>query len=648
MADPTQQMQQLLLNVETSFGNTNVAAQQLAQMLLSATRAGVNQTNAATATAQSLAVLQARSAAVSNGLSTIGSTFSGIISQSNSLASNLYSTDKAFTSVIPTLDALSSVVTKIITGIGQMGSGVSFLGSSFGRASEAVSKFATTGVEVVQDILKFQLSTAQTIADAFVDAVKAGASFSGSITRMAEVATENQIPMQSLVKIITNNVESLSKLGLGQEKAGAAVAAYTSRIFYSDRALRSLYGNFDELAKGVADYMSLQAQLGINAASDFKANRAAAIDYLYRQKELTAVTGKNAELLKKEEEARRTQLDYNLKLGRLGEEARKNVTEAMAIAGKVFNAEGAKYAEEYFATGGKVFSKSAQIYQATQADAAAAIANMIGAVDQSREGFRTVTGSILKDAAPALEAFARSNEDLAERNRAANNPIIASMTATSASIIENLTFLKNAGQLFAQLEAERLKREKQPLDAATGAFADAQVAMLTNQRLIDKTVLENMQSMGETIKLLNQVQAGFISLQSLANQTLNDIIKSGFTNADAATNLVNRLLDRIITPPERPGVPSGSVGPTSPTTPSPPVSSLPPEGPLATSGASATDPQVVADLNLEIQNLNRRMESMQNNNAAEAEKEQTVVLASILTEMQNQSSKLDRLRDAMA
>lgn len=648
MADPTQQMQQLLLNVETSFGNTNVAAQQLAQVLLSATRAGVNQTSAATATAQSLAVLQARSAAVSNGLSTIGSTFSGIISQSNSLASNLYSTDKAFTSVIPTLDALSGVVTKIISGIGQLGSGASFLGFSFGRASEAAAKFATTGIEVVQDILKFQLSTAQTIADAFNASVKAGASFGGGITRMAEVAAEAQIPMQSLVKVITNNVESLSKLGLGQEKAGATVAAYTSKIFYSDRALRALYGNFDELAKGVADYMSLQAQLGINAASDFKANRAAAIDYLYRQKELTAITGKNAELSKKEEEARRTQLDYNLKLGRLGEEARKNVTEGLAIAGKVFGSEGAKYAEEYFATGGKVYSKSALAYQAMNQEAAAVLAGMIGAVDQSREGFRTFTGALLKDAAPALEAYARSNENLAEINRAANNPYITSMAATSAAIMESLTFIKNAGQIFAQLEAERLKREKQPLDTATGAFADAQVAMLTNQRLIDKTVLENMQSMGRTIELLNQVQAGFISLQGLANQTLNDIIKSGFTNADAAKNLVNRLLDRITTPPERPGIPPGSVGPASPTAPSGPVSSLPPAGPELAAAASAAESEVVAGLQLEIQNLNRQIVSMQTNNTAEVEKEQTVVLASMLTELQEHSTLLSRLRDALA
>jgi len=648
MADPTQQMQQLLNNVETSFGNTNVAAQQLAQVLLSASRAGVNQTNAATATAQSLAALQARSAAVSAGMIGVTGAFGGLIGQATSLAAGIYGADKAFSSVIPTLDAIASVVTKFNTSIGMLGSGVTIAGFSLGRASDAAAAFANSGIEAIQGILKFQIEAAQKVADMYVASSKAGAMFGGSITRLAAAATLAEVPIQNLVKVITDNVDSLAKLGLGQEKAGVIVAGMTKEIFDNNDALRALYGDFNELSSGVADYLASQSQLGLNAANDYKVNKAAAVDYLYRQKELTAITGKNAELLKKEEEARRTQLDYNLKLGRLGEEARKNVTESLAIAGKVFGSEGAKYAEEYFATGGKVYSKSALAYQAMNQEAAQVLAGMIGAVDQSREGFRTFTGALLKDAAPALEAYARSNENLAEINRAANNPFITSMAATSAAIIENLTFLKNSSELFAKIEADRRKMETQPLDAATKAFTDAQAALLNNQRQIDITVLDNMKSMGRTIELLNQIQAGFISLQGLANQTLNDIIKSGFASSDAADAFIKKLIDRISNPPEMPPLPGQGRTPASPTTPSGPVSSLPPEGPTTASGASAAESEVVAALQLEIQNLNRQMASMQTNNTAEVEKEQTVVMASMLTELQEHSTLLSRLRDALA
>jgi hypothetical protein len=436
----------------------------------------------------------------------------------------------------------------------------------------------------------------------------------------------------------------------------------TREIFNSNSALRALYGNFDELSTGVADYLASQAQLGLSAKSDYAVNKAAATDYLYRQKELTAITGKNAELLKKEEEARRNQLDYNLKLGRLGDEARKNVAEGLAIAGKVFGSEGAKYAEEYFATGGKVYSKSALAYQAINQEAAAVMASMVGAVDQSREGFRSFTGSLLKDAAPALEAYARSNENLAEINRAANNPFITSMAATSASIIENLTFLKKSTDLFATIEADRLKMTTQPLDAATQAYANAQAALLNNQMQIDTAVLANMQSMGRTLELLNQIQLGFISLQSAANETLNKIIESGFQGSDAIEDFLSLLLSTISNssqppsgapgvPPVAPAPPSnpGGAPPTTPTIPAPPSNpGGAPPGPVSQSNPLLDETRErTALLQSEIDRLNREVLAMRNT-PPPTNGENTDLQKSILAELQDHTNILGRMRDALA
>jgi hypothetical protein len=659
MADPTQQLQQMLNNAESSFGGLNSAGQQLASALLQAAKAGNAQTTAATATSQSLAQLTARSQSVSAGIGNIGGAFTGLLGQANSLTIGMYGADKAFTSVIPTLNAVSAIFSKVATGLGQLGSGVTIAGFSFGRASEAAAKFATTGIEVIQGILTFQLEAAQKVADTYSASAKAGAMFGGSITRLGNAASLVEVPIQTLVKVITNNVESLSKLGLGQENAGMIVAGMTREIFDSNSALRVLYGNFDELSTGVADYLASQAQLGLNAERDYAVNRAAATDYLYRQKELTAITGKNAELLKKEEEARRNQLDYNLKLGRLGDDARKNVAEGLAISGKIFGSEGAKYAEEYFATGGKVYSKSALAYQAMNQDAAAVMAGMMGAVDQTKEGFRTFTGSLLKDAAPALEAYARSNENLAEINRAANNPFITSMTSASAAIMENLTFLKNSTELFARIQADRENMEKKPLDPATKAYADAQAAMLNNQMLIDKTVLKNMTSMGETIALMNKIQLGFISLQADANAALNEIIKSGFSGTEAFDKFLNKLLTtiapnyRLPTPsttpavPPRPGVlPLPEIPPTFPGGPRPPPSTTP--SPVSQSTPLLDESRErTAALQSDIDRLNREVLAMRNT-PPPINGENTDLQKSMLAELQDHSTKLDRIRDALA
>ena len=659
MADPTQQLQQMLNNAESSFGGLNSAGQQLASALLQAAKAGNTQTTAATATSQSLAQLTARSQSVSAGMIGVTGAFGGLIGQATSLAAGIYGADKAFSSVIPTLDAISSVVTKFNTSIGLLGSGATIAGFSLGRASEAAAAFANTGIEAIQGILKFQIEAAQQVADTYSASAKAGAMFGGSISRLATEAVRAGVPIQNLVKVITNNVESLAKLGMGQERAGIIVAGMTREIFNSNSALRALYGNFDELSTGVADYLASQAQLGLSAKIDYAANKAAATDYLYRQKELTAITGKNAELLKKEEEARRNQLDYNLKLGRLGDEARKNVAEGLAISGKVFGSEGAKYAEEYFATGGKVYSKSALAYQAINQEAAAVIAGMIGAVDQSREGFRTFTGSLLKDAAPALEAYARSNENLAEINRAANNPFITSMAATSAAIIENLTFLKESTALFATIEADRLKMTTQPLDAATQAYANAQAALLNNQMQIDKTVLNNMESMGRTIALMNQIQLGFISLQGAANETLNKIIESGFQGSDAIENFLSLLMNTIQNPlpdagappvpapPSNPGVAPPTT--TTPTTPAPPSNpgGVPPVPVSQSNPLSDETRERTALLQSEIDRLNREVLAMRNT-PPPTNGENTDLQKSILAELQDHTNILGRMRDALA
>ena len=655
MADPTQQLQQMLNNAESSFGGLNSAGQQLASALLQAAKAGNTQTNAATATSQSLAQLTARSQSVDAGFKNIGGAFVGLINQATNLTAGIYGADKAFTSVIPTVDAVSSVLSKVITGIGQLTSGVTVLGFSLGNASAGMANFANTGLEVVTNILKFQLETSQKVANGFIESVKAGAMFGGSITRLGQSAASLFVPLQTLVKVITANVESLSKLGLGQERAGLLVAGMTKQVFNSSESLRVMYGGFDELAVGVAEYLELQSQLGINVQNDARITKDAAIEYLFRQRELSAITGKNTDLLKKEEQARRTQLDYNLKLGRLGEVAKANVSEGMALSGKLFGDLGSKYAQEFFATGGKVISKEMLTFAYTNQEAASAIAQLMSNVDQSSATFRSGNAAYLQANAPALEAYARSLESFAELNRAANNPILRAQTETGAAILENMTLLRDLTGQYANFEAERNRRLKEALDPATKAFAEAQKELLINQTEIDKTVLKNMESIGATLKLFNDIQRGFISLQAEANDTLNKIIKSGFSSSKYVEELVNKILDIIKNPPTRPPPPVPVQPPSVPTgTPAGPNNPPPPPPPVQpnTSGSgsqSDTSPaeQRTAALERDIERLNRELEALRNNpqpNNRDADERNVA----ILRELQEHTTLLQRIRDGQA
>ena len=665
MADPTQQLQQMLNNAESSFGGLNSAGQQLASALLQAAKAGNTQTNAATATSQALSQLAARSQSVDNGIKTMRGAFVDLANQSSSLVSGIYGAEKAFTSVIPTIDVLASTLTKISTGMGQLGSGFSVFGMSLGKGSEAIASFANTGIEIVQGLLKFQLETAQKVADGFIASAKAGALFGGSITRMAQVATDARVPIQTLVKVITANADSLTKLGLGQEKGAAVVTAYTRKIFDSDRSLRILYGSFEELSVGVTDYLTLQAQLGISSTRDYEQTKAAATEYLYRQKELTAITGKNADLQKKEEEGRRNALDYNLKLGRLVGDAKGNVQEGLALFGQVAGADGVKYLEEFFATGGKVISKSAIKFQADMPDMAALGANLMESVNQSRGDFRKSAGTLFKEAGPALMAFARSQEEIATIQRAANNEILGVRVATASATLKGAAFFENLPEALAKMEAERKNMEKGPLDKPTIAFTDAQNELLVQQRLIDQTVMKNMESIGTTIKLMNQVQLGFISFQSSANDLLNKIITGKLTDTTAVKELIEKMLERIRNPNGNPGSSSAALPneseeralreanqrrngqptapphtlPTAPSTTPSPVSQ---STPLLDESRERT-----AALQSEIDRLNREVVAIRNA-PPPVNEDQNVILTAIRTVLEDSSDKLTGIKDALA
>ena len=668
MADPTQQMQQMLNTVEAGFGGANTAAQQLASALLQAAKSGSTQANAAEASAKALAAVAARSESVRAGLSNVGGAFVGLINQSTMLTAGMYGADKAFSSVIPTLDVLSSTMTKIIAGFGQLGAGVSILGFSFGQASVAAASFVNSGIDAITNILKFQIEASQKVADSYTSAVRAGALFGGSIERLGKSAASLFVPMQTLVKVITANVESLSKLGLGQERAGLLVAGMAKQVFNSSESLRVMYGGFDELAVGVAQYLELQSQLGINVQNDYRITKDAAIEYLFRQRELSAITGKNTELLKKEEQGRRTQLDYNLKLGRLGEVAKANVSEGMALSGKIFGDLGAKYAQEYFATGGKVISKEMLTFAATNEEAASAIAHLMSNVDQSAATFRSGNAAYLQANAPALEAYARSLESMAELNRAANNPILRAQTETGAAILENMTLLKDLTGQYAILEADRIRRLKEPLDAPTKAVADAQMTMMQNQLEIDKIVIKNMEGMGNIINMLNQVQRGFISMQGEASAALNEMIKTGFGGATEINKFIESLMKKMSdlpAPPVAPPVPAAppAAPPVAPPVPAPsmapPAVPLPPEssGPTPTpaenpvASASETEDARTRQVALEtqIENLTRAILAMTTpTNTQPADAAQTVMLASMLAELREHSDLLNRIRNGLA
>lgn len=585
------------------------ATQQLAGSL---TQAGRSATASSVANAQAAQIQNQLNTTSQNLQQGFGQALSGLTGFATSLTgivSSVYGADKAFTSVIPTVDAVAGLMSKMTNALGTATSGITILGTSLGRAPEAIARVVGLGIELTQGMIKFQLETAQKVADSFIEITKAGALFGSGITQFVTQANELGLPMTNFKNIVVANAESLAKLGTGQNQAARLVAGFAKQIvdntqYYRplNESLVALYGSVEALAEGTADYLALQTQLGRSATDIVKNQKDSIADYLMRQKELTAITGKNIETAKREEEARRRQLDYNLKLQRLPDVAQKNVQEAISVFGKIFGDRGARVAEEYFATGGKLYTTEAITFAETNAQAMRAIEEGLGTINQSRESFRAQMGQVLQQNAPALEGFARSMEELAEINRAANNEIIRGQVEVSSSIIQNLTLLSNYSQLLTDIEEQRRRTEAGAKDPATAAYVAATREMLNNQREIDQTIIRNMTSMGELVTKLNALQLSLINTQGSAIDAFNRLMSGTFRSESEASAWLSRLSTNIIDSIQRgyrelvgnpPMVPAGAgsaTPPAVPATPANPPQSQPPAGPTERPPAAGQNP----------------------------------------------------------
>lgn len=523
-----------------AMGGVGAAGQDLIKVLRAMSKASADDATAAKAAADQLQKLKDRASKLDAGLAGLATTGISIIAAFGSVTTAAYGAKGAFTAVIPTIDAFSAGIKGVVTALGEMFSGVTVAGFGFGKATEGAAKLLTTGIDLLTSVIKFQLETAQKLADNYVDMAKSGATFGGSIDRMAAAAANAQLPIADFAQLIKTNVEALVTMGGSLTQNAARVSNMSVNIGKTNKALLVQYGSYEALAQGVTEYIALQNRLGIDESRRGKGLTEAATEYLFRQKELTALTGKNAETLKKEEEARSRELAYKLKMGRLDDVAQANAREGIAMAGKLLGEEGAAYAKEYFATNGRVISQSALTYQSMNQEAAGVAAEMMSTVKQSQDAYRKGVGQYLKENAASLEAAALRGEQLAEINYAANNPILKSITETGASILNNLSLIKN----YTEIEKELAKDRSAGPGAASAGFADAIEMNRKSQMLIDTTVRENMGKMSELVEFFYKQQTKMIKSQKAVSDALNALANNDMKAfKEAVKGIVTSILN---------------------------------------------------------------------------------------------------------
>lgn len=466
-----------------------------------------------------------RANAVKKLVSDLKSFASGSISASQSI----YNSDQAFAAVKPTLDVLGSAVKAVSSAFAGLFTGIPILSSFFSGADKLIGPAVDLSVQVMQA----QIDNAQKFVNTYSGLSKVGLTFGGAVEQMRISAADAGMNLTSYSKFLTSNIENLSLLGGTLEQGASRVTKFGASIANNNPKLLAMYGSLEALQGGTADYASLLARSGIDLTRTDKDLIGGAKEYLVNMKELSALTGKSAEELKKSEEARMQSAAYSLQIAKMEDVQRANTQNAMEMTQKNYGETAAKYAQEFIATNGKVTSEGALLFKSMYPEIASSVDRTLSVTSQTADQFKRSQAEIIESSRDAIKKEVTSRENLLQLQAGggAGDAYLDALNKTAAAVLKSQTSQGEAIDANAKLEKER----NATITDGTKVFANAMLKLNEFQMKIDTQTEKSLPKIGAVVE-------GLLRVQTKINELFGDNITAAVDKAVAALiKLANAL-----------------------------------------------------------------------------------------------------------
>jgi hypothetical protein len=439
----------------------------------------------------------------------------------------LYNADSAFTGVIPTLQLIGNTFKAISGAIATFTSGLPFFGAIFSAADKAVGVVVDIGVS----LLTAQLENAAKVIENFNSISKAGMSFGGSLIDMQAAAVNSGMSIGTFGKFVTSNIENLAAMGGALQRNTKIVGDATRSIAAVNPSLLAIYGSMDGLGGAVADYMARLSGYGVDITKLNSKQQASVNEYLIQQKELTALTGKSAETLKKQEEERRKNAIYQMRLARLDDEQALNVSRNIEIFGKS-SKEAGDFATEVFNTQGNVTSRQALLFQQQFPELAETILKtQADAQTMNAAEFREQQSKYVASRADLLKAEAQRYEDLYQLSAGGvKNEYIDQINRTASGTLSAFAMLRDLSKTYVEEQQNRS-------NIAKGAGAGVADTITQLERYKQDTDARTVGLMGATKTIVDTL----IKFNTLLNDKVVGPATEYLTNNLA--DLINKILN---------------------------------------------------------------------------------------------------------
>jgi hypothetical protein len=512
MALGTDDLEKIAAIVATSFSNISATGDKFNKVLEHAHRMGKKYNDL---TADEVKLIQAKIKAdeeyndkiksAGDKFDAAGKKLAGTLADAvkglGSMVNSVYASDQSFTALSPVVSMIGNVAKGVTEAMGKMLSGVSILGNSTGRISEGVAQLVGVGIDLVTSAVQQQLENSQKIVNSYQNISKTGVTFGGNLERMASSAAKGGMSIDTYSKFITKNVESLNALGGSVGQGAELVTKFGKGIIGSDKKLLAMYGSYDEVNGAIADYMAMQARYGVNTVKTDKDLQAGAKEYLYNMKELSDLTGKSADALKKEEEERAKSAAYQLAMQTKSVDEQANLQRAFAMAGMQGGKDAQDYLQELIATNGHVASEAGLKFASQFPELAKTMVGYTSMAKEDQASFRKDSAKYAQDRQTVHEQEIKDKKALFVLNAQGvkdQSGILEMSNRVAAAQLSHTTTLENATDIQKKADEERNKK----IDKSTEVYADSINSLEKFKQQVDAMTMSHMKDMGPMMDML--------------------------------------------------------------------------------------------------------------------------------------------------
>jgi hypothetical protein len=492
-----------------------------------------------------------RAQSIEQGAKMLGTTAAKTAIDMGGLASKVAASADGFTAIIPVVQMMANTTKGVIEALAKITTGWSVLGISISKTGEGFSQLAGIGIDLVTNALVQQIEGSQRIVNSYVLMSKAGVTFGGSLEDMKAAAHSSGMSIDTFGKFITKNYEQFGSLTGNVTEAATKVGAMSKNISTTNPKILAMYGSMEELGNATADYMSMQARYGVDTTKNTKDLTVGATEYLIAQKELTALTGKSSDTLKKAEEERANSAAYQMAMSKMSTQEQLNTQKAIELITVRYGTEAGKIATESVARNGEIISQSALTMQARLPGMVDTIQVMLKqAIGKDAKQFNMSSAQLIQERQPLIKAEVDSWSETLKLQAAGVLPAIDGVNSAAAAIYRTQGAQVNAVKTATQMEEDR----KKGLKEGAGVFASVITELEGFKIKMDTVFMDNLlkPEFAESMKALYELGAKSVGFLDQLSTVMPKVL-SGFNRA-------LEELEKLKTGSAPPATPSTSTG----------------------------------------------------------------------------------------